>query len=96
MIRAFIFIKTIDINGFIGKGQFYIIKVNIHFLFYLVNINRFYIKYNNLKDIIITHTKKVLVVRQFGNLFLLKSFFLWFCLVKSFNTNLYYLIDIKL
>ena len=64
-------IKTIDINSLVGKVQFYIIKADTPFLFYLVDIDRFYIKYNNLKDVIIIYTKKVLVVRQFGYLFLL-------------------------
>ena len=56
-------IKIIDINSPVNKIQFYIIKADTPFLLYLVDINRLYIKYNNLKDIIITYTKKVLVVR---------------------------------
>ena len=64
-------IKIIDINSPVNKIQFYIIKADTPFLLYLVDINRLYIKYNNLKDIIITRTKKVLVVRQFSHLFLL-------------------------
>jgi len=33
-------------------------------------MDRLYIKYDNLKDVIITRTKKVLVVKQFSYLFL--------------------------
>jgi hypothetical protein len=64
-------IRTIDVNSPIGKVQFYIVKADTLFLLYLVDIDRLYIKYNNLKDIIITRTKKVLVVRRFSYLFLL-------------------------
>ena len=56
-------IKTININSLINKVQFYIIKADTPFLLYLVDMDRLYIKYNNLKDVIITHTKRVLVVR---------------------------------
>ena len=64
-------IKTIDINSLVGKVQFYIIKADTPFLLYLVDMDRLYIKYNNLKDVIIIYTKKVPVVRQFSHLFLL-------------------------
>ena len=56
-------IKTIDVNSPIGKVQFYIIKADTLFLLYLVDMDKLYIKHNNLKDIIITYTKKVLVVK---------------------------------
>ena len=70
-IGAFTFIRTIDVNSPIGKVQFHIIKVDTSFLLCLADIDRLYIKYDNLKDIIITHTKRVPVVRQFGHPFLL-------------------------
>ena len=55
--------KTIDVNSLVDKVQFYIIKADTPFLLCLADMDRLYIKYNNLKNIIITHTKKVLVVR---------------------------------
>jgi len=64
-------IGTIDVNSPIGKVQFYIVKADTPFLLCLVDIDRLYIKYDNLKDVIITRTKRVPVVRQFGHLFLL-------------------------
>ena len=70
-IGAFISIKIIDVNSLVGKVQFHIVEVDTLFLLYLVDMDRLYIKYNNLKDVIITYTKKVLVVRWFGYLFLL-------------------------
>ncbi len=56
-------IETIDVNSPIGKIQFHIIKVDTPFLLCLVNIDKFYIKYNNLKDVIIIYTKRVPVVK---------------------------------
>jgi len=56
-------IGTIDVNSPIGKVQFHIIKADTPFLLYLADIDRLHIKYNNLKDVIITRTKKVPVVR---------------------------------
>ena len=56
-------IRTIDVNSLVGKVQFHIIKADTPFLLCLVDMDRLYIKYNNLKDIIITYTKKLLVVR---------------------------------
>jgi hypothetical protein len=56
-------IKTININSPVGKVQFYIIKADTPFLLCLADMDRLHIKYNNLKDVIITYTKKVPVVR---------------------------------
>jgi len=70
-IGASISIGTIDVNSPIGKVQFHIVKVDTPFLLYLADIDRLYIKYDNLKDVIITRTKRVLVVRRFSYPFLL-------------------------
>jgi hypothetical protein len=64
-------IRTIDIITPIGKIQFYIIYTDTPFLLYLVDIDRLQIYYNNLKNVIITRTKKVPVVQQFSHPFLL-------------------------
>jgi len=56
-------IRTTDINSPIGKVQFHIIKADTPFLLYLADMDRLHIKYNNLKDVVITRTKRVLVVR---------------------------------
>ena len=39
--------------------------------FFLADIDKLYIKYDNLKDVIITYIKKLLVVRRFSYLFFL-------------------------
>jgi len=68
-------------------------------------MDRLYIKYDNLKDVIITRTKKVPVVRRFGHPFLVWSFSLQSYLVESslqsylvesFNANPCYLTDVEL
>jgi len=95
-IGASMSIRTIDVNSPIGKVQFYIIKADTSFLLCLADINKLHIKYNNLKNIIITRTKKVPVVRRFGYPFLIWSSSLQSYLVKSFNTNPYYLTNVEL
>jgi len=56
-------IGTTDVNSPIGKVQFYIIKADTPFLLCLADMDRLYIKYNNLKDVIITYIKRVPVVK---------------------------------
>ena len=56
-------IKTIDVNSPVGKIQFHIVKADTPFLLCLADMDKLYIKYDNLKDVIITRTKKVPVVR---------------------------------
>ena len=51
--------------------QFYIIQANILFLLCLVDIDELQVYYNNLKNVLITRTKEVLVVQWFGYPFLL-------------------------
>jgi len=70
-IRIATSIRTMDIITPIGKIQFYIIYTDTPFLLYLADIDRLQIYYNNLKNVIITRTKKVLVVRWFSHPFLL-------------------------
>jgi len=70
-IRITASIKTADIATPIGKIQFYIIYTDTPFLLYLADIDRLQIYYNNLRNVVITYTKKVPVVRRFSHLFLL-------------------------
>ena len=89
-------IGTIDVNSPVGKVQFHIVKADTPFLLCLADMDRLHIKYDNLKDVIITRTKKVPVVRRFGHPFLLWSFSLQSYLVESFNANPCYLTDVEL
>jgi len=64
-------IRTADVVTPIGKIQFYVVYTDTPFLLYLADINRLQIYYNNLRNVVITYTKKVPVVRRFGYPFLL-------------------------
>ena len=55
-------IGTADITSPIGKVQFHIVHTDTLFLLCLVDIDRLQIKFNNLKNVIITYTQKMLVV----------------------------------
>jgi len=61
-IRITTSIKTTDIVTPIGKIQFYIIYIDTPFLLCLADIDRLQIYYNNLRNVIITRTKKMPVV----------------------------------
>ena len=52
--------------------------------------------FNNLKNVLITPLKTVLVVRRFGHPFLLWNTLLYIFITESFNQNLCYLTDVEL
>jgi len=89
-------IGTADVVTPIGKIQFYIVYVDTPFLLCLADMDRLQIYYNNLRNVVITRTEKVPVVRRFGHPFLLWSSSLQSYLSKSFNANPCYLTDIEL
>jgi len=70
-IRIATSIRTADVITPIGKIQFYIIYIDTPFLLYLADIDRLQIYYNNLRNVVITRTKRVPVVQRFGYPFLL-------------------------
>ena len=65
------FIGSITVNTPIGNIEFHIIKANTPFLLYFIDIDILKVYYNNLKNILVTPTKSVPIVRQFGHPFLL-------------------------
>jgi hypothetical protein len=89
-------IETVEVDSLIGKVHFYVVHANTPFLLCLADIDSLQVYYNNLKDIIITHTGAVQVVRRFGYLFLLWNLALQSYLAESFNTNPCYLTNVKL
>ena len=63
-----------SINSFVFNTpirviKFNIIYINVPLLLYLVDINRLKVIYNNIKNVLITPSKIVLVVRYFKYLF---------------------------
>ena len=70
-IRSISFIDTANIYTLIGEVQFYIINANIPFLLCLVDIDKLQMYYNNIRDVLVTYTKEVPIVKYFGYVFLL-------------------------
>ena len=64
-------IGTIYINSPIGKIQFYVVQADILFLLCLTNIDKLQIYYNNLKNVLIIHTKEIPIIQQFSHPFLI-------------------------
>ena len=64
-------IGSITINTLVGNIKFYIIKANTPFLLYLIDIDTLKVYYNNLKNVLVTPIKSVLVIRRFSHSFLL-------------------------
>ena len=55
-ISLTILIKLITVKTFISLVDFYIVKINTSFLFYLMDINRLQIYYNNIINTLIGPT----------------------------------------
>jgi len=55
-------ISSIIVNTLVSNVKFYVIKANIPFLLCLIDINTLKAYYNNLKNVLVTLTKLVLVV----------------------------------
>jgi hypothetical protein len=89
-------IRTVHVNTPIGKIPFHIVRADTPFLLCLADMDELQVYYNNLKNVLITHTKEVLVVRRFGHPFLLWNTSLQSYLLESFDLNPCYLIDIEL
>ena len=58
-------IGTTNIYTLIGEVQFYIINANIPFLLCLADMDKLQVYYNNIQDILVTHTREVPIVRHF-------------------------------
>ena len=65
------FIGSIIANTLVGNIKFHIIKADTPFLLYFADMDTLKVYYNNFKNILLTLTKSVLVVRWFGYPFLL-------------------------
>jgi hypothetical protein len=76
--------------------QFHIVPVDTLFLLSLADIDRLQIEFSNLRNVIVTCTREVPVVRRYGHVFLLWNSPLQSYLTESFNTNPCYLTDVEL
>ena len=62
-------ISSFVLNIPIRVIKFNVLYINVPFLLCLVNINRLKVIYNNIKNVLITLSKIVLIVRYFKYLF---------------------------
>ena len=62
-------ISSFILNTLIRVIKFNIIYINIPLLLYLADINKLKVIYNNIKNVLITPSKIVLVVRCFKHFF---------------------------
>ena len=63
------FISSFVLNTPIRVIKFNVIYIDVPFLLYLIDINKLKVIYNNIKNVLITPFKTVLVVRYFRYLF---------------------------
>ena len=61
-ISSTLFIGSITVNTPVGNIEFHIIKADTPFLLCFVNIDILKVYYNNLKNVLVTLTKLVLIV----------------------------------
>ena len=62
-------ISSFVFNTLIRVIKFNVIYINIPFLLYLADIDKLKVIYNNIKNVLITPSKTVLVVRRFKHFF---------------------------
>ena len=64
-------IGSVTVNTPVGNVEFHIVKADTPFLLCLADMDVLKVYYNNLKNVLVTPTKSVPVVRRFGHPFLL-------------------------
>ena len=64
-------VGSITVSTPVGTMEFYVVKADIPFLLCLADLDSLRSYYNNLKDVVVTLSKVVLVTRQFGYPFIL-------------------------
>ena len=70
-ISSTLFIGSIIVNTPVSNIKFHIMKADTPFLLCLADINTLKIYYNNFKNVLVTPTKSVSIIYQFGYPFLL-------------------------
>jgi hypothetical protein len=78
-------IGTIYVCTPVGGVEFHVVEANTPFLLSLANIDRLRVYYDNIRDVLVTSTKEVPVVRRFGHAFLLSNSSLQSYLIESFE-----------
>jgi hypothetical protein len=93
-------IKSLTINTLFELIEFHVIKTNTSFLLNFADMNRLKIYFNNVEIILfmITKNRDLSIIRRFNHDFLLwkNSHSLHSYIIQSFNSNFWYLTDVKL
>jgi hypothetical protein len=89
-------IGTANVHTPIGEVQFHIVDANTPFLLCLADMDKLQVYYNNIRDVLVTRTREVPVVRRFGHAFLLCNSSLQAYLLESFESNPCYLTEPEL
>ena len=80
----------------VGGVEFHVVEASTPFLLSLADMDRLRVYYDNIRDVLVTGTKEVPVVRRFGHAFLLSNSSLQSYLIESFEQNPCYLTDTEL
>ena len=89
-------IGTANVNTPVGEVQFHIVEANTPFLLCLADMDRLQMYYNNIRDVLVTRTKEVPVVRRYGHAFLLCNSSTQTYLLESLDQNPSYLTETEL
>ena len=65
-------------------------------MLYLVDIDKLQMYYNNIRDVLVTYTKEIPIVRYFGYIFLLYNSSLQTYFLELFESNPCYLTEVEL
>jgi hypothetical protein len=89
-------ISTVHVCTLVRNVEFHVVEANMPFLLSLADMDRLRVYYDNIRDVLVTGTKEVPVVRRFRHAFLLSYSSLQSYLIQSFEQNPYYLTDTEL
>ena len=88
-------VGSVMIKTPIGSIEFHVVKADTPFLLCLADMDSLQVHYNNLRNVLVTPTKSVPVVRRFGHPFLIWES-LQALITESFAQNPCYLTDVEL
>ena len=89
-------IGSLLLDKLIGMVKFHVVDADIAFLLYFKDMDKLNVFFSNLKNVLITSTKLILVVCHFGHPFFLQDESLLSFLANFFHNNLSFITDIKL
>ena len=89
-------IGSITVSTPIGKIDFHVVEANTPFLLCLADMDHLQLRFDNIKNILISPTSSIPVARRFGHAFLLWDTSLHSFLSESFSYNPCFLTEVEL